>query len=225
MNEVVVVIPWREQPSRIYAYKKLLEWYSKYFPDILVISSDSDEKIFSPGKAKNLGSDKAISEGAKIIVFNDADVFQKPEQLSLAILTAKQNYEAVNPYSRVCEHKTTEQSELFFNEIFMTNHEQDLGEVFPAPKIAQNGLPNRLNPSGGTVVIPTNMFQELGRYEERLIGWGPEDLVLHKKYFNKYGKLFYSIPGALHSTYNDPSYRFKNTKNKKYEDFCISWKD
>jgi predicted glycosyltransferase involved in capsule biosynthesis len=225
MNKVVVVIPWRKHPQRVYAYKRLLEWYAKYFPDILIISSDSDEKIFGPQRAKNLGSEKAISAGAEIIVFNDADLFQKPEQLRLAILTAKQNNEAANPYSRFCQHETAEQSELFFNEIFMTDYEKDLGEVFTAPEIAKNGLPNKLHPSGGIVVIPASVFQELGRYEESLIGWGPEDQVLHKKYFNKYGKLFSSIPGTVHSTYNDPSYRFRNPENEKYEDFCITWKN
>ena len=219
---VVVVIPWRSQPSRVRALKKLCLFFANHHPEFKLIFSDSEDDRFNRSKARNLGAKKAIEIGADIIIFNDADFFTEHKALSNAVKLAYQLQEVVIPYNTYCEHKKKIQTDIFFKEMDFSNL---VGLCVPTPKMSQNGLPNKLAPCSGAVVIPTSIFQEIGGYEEKISEWGPEDQVLHRIYFDKYKKLFTYIPGIGHSTYNDPSVR-KNLfeEHKEFFDF-INFKD
>jgi predicted glycosyltransferase involved in capsule biosynthesis len=214
MAKVAVVIPWRAVPSRIPAFEKLLDFYNKNFPDFEVIPSDSDGETYNIGQSRNLGAKKAIAAGADIIIFNDADSFAKPEIIQKAIEHSIENNEIVAPYNKVHQHYNAQETFLFFQEF---NYELLVGEIIDAPELFESsGLPNRWYPCSGIIVVPKSTFLELGGYEEGIVGWGPEDQLLHKNYFNTYKKLFSYIQGDYHSTYNDPSYRIINPEHSKY---------
>jgi hypothetical protein len=72
--KTVIVIPWREHPSRLEAFNRLIEIFTNTFPDFEIIVSDSTEEKFNLAQARNLGAKEAIARGADIIVFNDADL-------------------------------------------------------------------------------------------------------------------------------------------------------
>jgi predicted glycosyltransferase involved in capsule biosynthesis len=214
MAKVAVVIPWRAVPSRIPAFEKLLDFYNKNFPDFEVIPSDSDGEIYNLSQSRNLGAKKAIEGGADIIIFNDADSFAKPSLIQKAIEYSIENNEIVAPYNKAHQHYNAEETSLFFKDF---DYELPIGEIVSAPQFFSDGSPpTRWNPCSGVIVVPKNIFLELRGFEERIEGWGPEDAVFHKNYFNLYGKLFHYLDGDYHSTYNDPSYRIVNPEHSKY---------
>lgn len=220
MTKISVIIPWREQPSRLFAYEKLIEWYQYYFPNLEIIVSDSDTEKFQLSRARNLGAQKAIDMGSDIIIFNDADAFSDPKSLQNAIAHAEQFNEASVPYSTVYQHERNDESEFFFNKIFMKNRPalfyKKMGRPLYKPSILKTGLPKRLYPCSLVNVFPVNIFQELGGFNEDIKTWGPEDILLHRKYFDKYNKLFVYVEGVVHSTYNDPSVRKINPEYGEY---------
>jgi predicted glycosyltransferase involved in capsule biosynthesis len=214
MNKVTVVIPWRAVPSRIPAFEKVIDFYKKNFPDFEVIPSDSDGEIYNLSRSRNLGAKKAIERGAEIIIFNDADSFAKPELIRKATEYSLENNEIVAPYNKTHQHYDAEETSLFFEEF---NYELPIGEIVCAPQPPSQGEePVKWHPCSGVLIVPKNIFLELDGYEERIEGWGPEDAVFHKKYFNLYGKLFHYLEGDYHSTFNDPSYRIINPDHSKY---------
>jgi hypothetical protein len=83
--------------------------------------------------------------------------------------------------------------------------------------LSAEGIPQtQWHPCSGVVAVPKNIFLELGGFEESIEDWGPEDVVFHKNYFKRYGKLFNYVEGDSHSTYNDPTYRVINPEHTKY---------
>jgi predicted glycosyltransferase involved in capsule biosynthesis len=219
--KVAVVIPWRSQPSRVKAFKKLCSFFTTHHPDFELIVSDSDNDSFSLSNARNLGAKQAIELGADIIIFNDADFFAEPNSLVVAARIAHELQEVVLPYNLYVEHLEKWQTDIFFKDMDFNNV---LGFYVSPPKVLENRLPDKLTPCSGAVVIPTKVFQEVGGYEERISSWGPEDQVFHRLYFDKYQKLFTYIPGTGHSTYNDPTVRHNSPKHQEFFDF-IYFKD
>lgn len=217
MPKVVVVIPWREHPSRVYAYNKLLDWYGHYFSDISVISADSDSGKFNVSQAKNNGASQAIAQGADIIVFNDADAFVKPSQLQNAVAHSESFNEIAVAYSEVCQHTNTKDTRIFFKNLYLKSKDRYLGKRYKKPKMLAEGRPDKLYPCGGVLAVPVGIFKNLDGFEENIIGWGPEDTFFHRKYFDFYKKPFVYVEGILHSTYNDPSWRISGKgHNEKY---------
>jgi predicted glycosyltransferase involved in capsule biosynthesis len=221
--KIAVVIPWRSQPSRVKAFTRLCLFFEENHPSFELIISDNEEDNFNRSKARNLGAKIAIDIGADVIIFNDADCFVEPASLAHAVNIAYASQEAVLPYNMYCQHTKKRHTDVFFSTMNFGNH---FGHCDIPPKILENGLPDKLWPCAGALVFPTKIFKELGGYEEEIAKWGPEDQVLHRKYFDKYNKLFSYIPGTAHSTYNDPTVRYNGSipEYQKFFDF-ISFKD
>jgi len=221
--KVSVVIPWRAHPSRVEAFQKLSSFFTTHHPNFQLIISDSEGDSFSTSNAKNLGAKKAIDLGADIIIFNDADFFVEPESLDNAINIAYELQEVVLPYNKCCQHTKKRQTDIFLKKM---NFSRAFGVVYNPPVLLENKLPDKLWPCGGAIVFPTSIFKELGGYEEEIAKWGPEDQVLHRKYFDQYDKIFLNIPGTAHSTYNDPTVRYNGSvpEYQKFFDY-ISFKD
>ena len=220
--KIIVVIPWRSHPSRVPAFEKVLELYEKNFPEFKVIVSDSLESPFNLAQARNLGAKKAISQGADFIVFNDADFFTSPDALKRAISFANIHNEIVAPYNVYYQHNNEKETSLFLKRL---DYKLKLGKKFTPPTLSYNdSLPRRLWPCSGSIVVPKNIFLELGGFEENIKGWGPEDTMLHRVYFEKYNKLFAYVAGFAHSTFNDPSYRGDRPENQIFKDL-VDFKD
>lgn len=219
---ISVIVPWRSHPTRIRAFEAVMDFYKTNFPDFNVIASDSLGEEFNLAQARNLGAKKAIEEGADLIIFNDADFFTSPEALDRAIAFATKNNEIVAPYNVYNQHNTEKETSVFLRRL---KYDLKLGRRFTPPTLSANdSLPRRLWPCSGCIVVPKEIFKELGGFEEKIKGWGPEDTMLHRSYFEKYGKLFAYVSGSAHSTFNDPSYRGDRPENQQYKDL-VDFKD
>jgi len=216
LGNISVVIPWRPQPSRIFAYEKLLDWYKINYPAIDIIVSDSDTHFFELSRARNLGAQKAIDNGADIIIFNDADAFVSIVSMGHAIAHAEDFNEIVLPYSVACQHRSARETNLFFRKVFMRGIDAELGRIMRKPKLLDNGMPNKLYPCSLVTIVPSNIFKAIGGFNEDIKSWGPEDTLFHRQYFDLYGKTFTYIDGYVHTTYNDPSRRKVNSDYLDY---------
>jgi predicted glycosyltransferase involved in capsule biosynthesis len=220
--KITVVIPWRSHPTRVRAFEAVLNFYKTNFPNFNVIASDSLDKDFNLAQARNLGAKKAIKQGSDLIIFNDADFFTSPEAIDRAIAFASKNNEIVAPYNVYHQHNNEKETSVFLRKL---NYTLNLGKRFTPPTLSYNdALPRRLWPCSGCIVVPKDIFKALGGFEEKIKGWGPEDTMLHRAYFEKYGKLFAYVPGSAHSTFNDPTYRGDRPENQKYKDL-VEFKD
>ena len=201
-KNIVVVIPWRAVEKRVPACNKLLQWYSVNFPDIKVVTADSSAARFSVANAKNNGFAFAVLKGADIVIFNDADSFTSVASLNKAIkMSIIKNVVSV-PYTEVVQHSEEETDEFLSTGSVEASH-----EVFTRPTFNKDGKLDRLHPCGGILVVPVEIFAEIGGFDERLRSWCPEDQVFHKEYIKRYNNTFTYVEGVLHSTYNYPELR------------------
>jgi predicted glycosyltransferase involved in capsule biosynthesis len=220
--KIVAVIPWRTHPSRVEALEKLLESFKNNHPDIEIILSNNPEKEFNLSRSRNLGAKQAIKKGADVVIFNDADFFANPSSLKKAITYAVKNNEIAAPYTVYNQHQNEKETRSFFKRL---DYQISTSKVFSPPKLSySDDLPRRLWPCSGSIVVPVKIFNELGGFEEKIKGWGPEDTMFHRSYFEKYGKLFAYIAGPAHSTFNDPTYRGDRPENQYYKDL-VDFKD
>lgn len=221
--KVSVVIPWRPHPSRIRAFDILIDFYKNNFKDFDLIISDSTQSEFNLAEARNLGAAKAIKNNSDIIIFNDADLFATPRAIRFGVETAFQKQEIVAAYDQYYQHETILETNKFFKTLRYNLHMSK--RYTPPPGISKrDGLPVRLWPCSGCIVVPTQVFIELGGFEEKIRGWGPEDTMFHRAYFEKYGKIFIYAAGQAHSTFNDPSVRGDKPVNKVFRDM-VDFKD
>lgn len=214
--KVAVVIPWRSHPSRVEAFERLLQFFNDNYPDFYIIQSDGGGEAFNLSKSRNDGARQAIELGAEIIIFNDADFFAQPDAISRAVSYAAEHHEIVAPYTQYFQHKNSKETRIFLKKL---DYNIKLGHGYPPPSISQSdGLPRKLWPCSGCVIVPADIFLELGGFEEKIVGWGPEDQMFHRSYYDKYNKLFSYIQGKGHSTFNDPSYRGDKEENKEFKE-------
>jgi predicted glycosyltransferase involved in capsule biosynthesis len=220
--KISVVIPWRSHPSRVEAFERVVSLYKQNFPDFDIITSDSLDADFNLAQARNLGAKKAIESGADIVIFNDADFFAMKDAIERALSYAVSHNEIVAPYNKYYQHETSKETAIFMKK---NDYKLKLGKSFTPPTLSfKDNLPRRLWPCSGSIVVPVNIFKELGGFEEKIRGWGPEDTMLHRSYFDKYGKLFAYVEGSAHSTFNDPTYRGDRPENQHFKDL-VDFKD
>lgn len=214
--KISVIIPWRSHPSRIQAFDKVVDFYKNNFTDFDIIISDSLDVDFNLAQARNLGAKKSIENNTDLLIFNDADFFTSAEALKRAITFAIKNNEIVAPYNRYFQHTNAKETSVFFRRL---DYNLKLGKEFSPPNLSHSDdLPRRLWPCSGCIVVPANIFKELGGFEEKIKGWGPEDTMFHRQYFDRYGKLFAYVAGSAHSTFNDPTYRGDRPENQYFKD-------
>ena len=76
---VAVVIPWREQPSRVFAFNEVRRWYEDCMPDADIIIADNGGEQFHLSASRNHGMREASNYD--VVIVNDADTI--PEILPL----------------------------------------------------------------------------------------------------------------------------------------------
>lgn len=210
-KDIAIIISWRSQPKRVYSFKKLLKWYKSNYSNFKIIISDSDTKNFSLSRSRNLGAQKAIYEGYKILIFSDADAFVEKKCLDMAIENSINNNEITAPYSRLIQHMSQEETYIFFNKEYSIDQ---FSLVFNRPFILENNKINHLEPCSTNIVVPSNIYQEIGGFEEKINSWGPEDILFHKNYILLYKKPFRYINGSLHTTFDYKDYRISSAYDK-----------
>lgn len=81
---LTVVIPWREQPTRLTALDAVCDWYRREIGDVEFSLVDSRDEVFNLSQARNSGV-ASVADAGQVIVINDADTIPQRDSLLRAI--------------------------------------------------------------------------------------------------------------------------------------------
>ena len=74
MIKIGLVIPWREQPSRIPLLKELLAWYEKNLPNVEIFYANRPGQFWQPSGSRNDGVKMAQDAKCDVIKIGRAHV-------------------------------------------------------------------------------------------------------------------------------------------------------
>lgn len=163
---VLVAVPWRPQPHRVYAHEITVARYRELLPDADVVDVDTDHEPFCLAACRNRGVELAEQADYDVAILADADTLPEREPLQAAIDGAQTSGRVHLPY--------TEYRSL-----------QSFGTAqFQAGRPIErcNHLPVAAACSGVFVTTPATWWS-IGGQDERFRGWGMEDvafLVAHR---------------------------------------------
>ena len=99
MTRVLVGIPWRSQPHRVYAHALTLARYLEFLPGAKVVDVDTDHEPFCLAACRNQAVRLAEAGGHNVVVLADADTLPEREPLLAAIQGAAGDNRVHLPYT------------------------------------------------------------------------------------------------------------------------------
>ena len=179
MSKIGLVIPWREQPSRIKPLQAVLDWYQTNLPDIEIFYSDRPGEKWNAAASRNDGVKRAQEAHCDVIILNDADTLPEIEPLMEAIEQCKTDGLVHSPYNK-CKYIDIEMSELYYSgkDIKLLKH-----TLFsPA--------------TGGIWVCTPQAWWDVYGMDEKFHQWGPEDAA-----FDISHRIIKGVPLVPHEGY------------------------
>lgn len=175
-TKIGVVIPWREQPSRIPAFQALTKWYAENLPDAQIFFGDRPGPVWNMSGSRNDGIAAAEAAGCEVIILSDADTFPQLEPLLEAVEAAKKDNKIHLPYTdyRMLKDKGTND---FFRGV---------------PLVDCYALTYPTACSGINVFTP-QAWKSIGGGDEKFKGWGYEDTAMQYVH-----KLVHKTPYIAH---------------------------
>ena len=179
MSKIGLVIPWREQPSRIKPLQAVLAWYQTNLPDIEVFYADRPGEKWNAAASRNDGVKRAQEAHCDVIILNDADTLPEIKPLLEAIEQCKTDGLVHSPYNK-CKYIDMEMSELYYvgKDIRLLKH-----TLFsPA--------------TGGIWVCTPEAWWSVYGMDEKFQQWGPEDAA-----FDISHRIIKGVPLVPHEGY------------------------
>lgn len=173
-----IVIPWREQPQRLKAFRSMKNHYQDFFADKEIFWADDGSELFCRSHSINAGMKYFFDRGFDLVMVNDADTICEISSLHEAIDIAYKNNKIVLPYDTYVDFRKD-------------------GSL--NPKVANRQDINELHPCSGSMIVPNAVYRDIGGFDENFIGWGPEDQEYHYRYYLKYGEKFKYVDGKCFS--------------------------
>lgn len=102
MTRVLVGIPWRSQPHRVYAHDLTVQRYRDLLPDAHIVDVDTDHDSFCLAGCRNKAARMAEAGKYDVAVLADADTLPERDPLLAAIAGAAQDGLVHLPYDRYC---------------------------------------------------------------------------------------------------------------------------
>jgi hypothetical protein len=177
--KIAVVFPWRETPSRLPLKKYVDAWYRFNLPEAKIVYSDSGHTPFNLAASRNAGAEQLLDYD--IIIHNDADVIPNIESLRKGIEETFKTGLFCNPYDR-------------YNIINLKNTKRVLSgktSYVDAPSQQIQGT------CSGTIITTPKSWELVGKFDERFLGWGYEDVAIQIAHKTITGQDFLIIPGVL----------------------------
>ena len=196
-----LIIPCREQPSRIKPLEYVLSWYKTNLPDIEIIYADKPGEFWSASGSRNLWVKKAQEAQCDIIIINDADTIPEINALLEAIEACKQDNMIHNPY-RLCKYFDEEMTEKILNG-------SDI-------KLLKHTLYTEAN--GGIYVCTPEAWWSVGGMDEKFIQWGGEDSAFELAHTIIKGNKIIKHDGYIYclahnQQIHDPGFNFNHLRN------------
>lgn len=99
MTRVLVAVPWRPQPHRVYAHDLTVQRYRDLLPDATLVDLDTSHTMFCLAACRNLGIRMAELGGFDVCVLADADTLPERVPLLTAIEAAQTSGLVHLPYT------------------------------------------------------------------------------------------------------------------------------
>jgi hypothetical protein len=163
---VLVAIPWRPQPHRIYAFNLTVNRYVELLPEASITRIDTDHEPFCLAACRNEAVRQAEERDYDVVVIGDADTLPEQEPLLEAIEQAR--------VSRLVHLPYTEYRSL------RKDGTQQYRAGIPLEVCNHLAVPGAC--SGVYVTTPTTWWSHVGQ-DETFRGWAPEDaawFIAHK---------------------------------------------
>lgn len=157
---VLVAIPWRSQPHRVYAYNLTVARYCGLLPDATVTTVDTGHEPFCLAGARNEGVRTAERGGYDVVVLADADTLPEREPLLAAIDAAQLSGRVHLPYTEYRSLRADGTAQLQAGTLV----ERCTHLVVPAA-------------CSGVLVTTPETWWSIGGQDERFRGWGMEDVA------------------------------------------------
>lgn len=155
---VLVAIPWRPQPDRVYAHDLTTARYRYLLPDADIVNVDTDHEPFCLAGCRNEGVRLAETGGHDVVVLADADTLPEHGPLTAAIEAAATDTRVHLPY----------------NEYWSLRRDGTQQYRAGVPLDHCRHLVVDGACSGVYVTTPATWWSHGGQ-DERFLGWGGED--------------------------------------------------
>ena len=160
MTRVLVGVPWRSQPHRVYAHDLTVQRYRDLLPDAHIVDVDTDHDPFCLAACRNKAVRTAEAGGYDVAVLGDADTLPEREPLLEAVEQAR--------YSRFVHLPYTE-----YRSLGRDGTDQALDGI-PLDHCSHVTIP--FATSGVYVTTPATWWA-CGGQDEHMLGWAPEDVA------------------------------------------------
>jgi hypothetical protein len=185
--KVGIVIPWRETPSRIGPFSKVVEWYGINFPEATIYLADHDYPVFNLAASRNLGVRNAQSDGCDVVLIGDADTIGQAAPIREALESAVLDNICHTPYTRY--HMITDVSTIQF----VKGRHKTIGRC--RSFLYEDAC------SGLYIATPETWFA-MGGQDEKFVGWGFEDTAWRRAHEVIFGKLPMVHEGDAYAMYH-----------------------
>jgi hypothetical protein len=157
---VLVAIPWRPQPHRVYAHDLVRAHYDQILPEASIIDVDTSHQPFCLAACRNLGVKLGEQADEDVIILGDADTLPEPEPLRAAIAACQQTGLVHLPYTEY----------------------RSLGREGTSQHLAGTplaGCDHTVIPfaTSGVYVTTPQAWWASGGQDENFLGWSPEDFA------------------------------------------------
>lgn len=190
MARVLVAIPWRAQPDRVYAHEIVTAHYRRILPDADIIDVDTDHDPFNRAAARNRAVRIAENSGYDVVVIGDADTLPEAAPLREAIEAAPTETRIRLPYTE-------------YRSLRADGTRQYLTGT-PLPDC--NHLTVNVACSGVLVTTPATWWT-CGGQDERMAVWSPEDIALLVAHRTLLGAEFARHNGRVYSLHHNAPQR------------------
>ena len=166
MTRVLVAIPWRPQPHRVYAHELTAARYRELLPDAFVVNVDTEHEPFCLAACRNLGVRMAELDGYGVVVLADADTLPEREPILAAIDGAQTTGLVHLPYT---EYRS-----------LRADGTKQYRRGMPLERCNHFAM---FSSCAGVLVTTPAAWWAVGGQGERFRGWGMEDvafLVAHR---------------------------------------------
>lgn len=160
MTKVLVAIPWRPQPHRLYAFDKVYDWYKTLFPHSVVVPIDTGHEPFCLAACRNRGVQFAEDTDAGVVILADADTLPEPDPLYAAVEACTTSGLVHLPYT---EYRSLRQDGT---DQYLTGT--------PLPDCNHLTVPYA---TSGVYVTTPQAWWASGGQDEMFLGWAPEDMA------------------------------------------------
>jgi predicted glycosyltransferase involved in capsule biosynthesis len=196
-----LVIPWREQPSRIKPLEAVLDWYKTNLIDIEVFYSDRPGEYWNAAASRNDGVKRAQEAHCDVIIINDADTLPEIEPLLKAIEECQKDNMIHNPY-RLCKYFDKDMTDKIFQGADI--------------KLVKHKLYTEAN--GGIYVCTPEAWWSVGGMDEKFIQWGGEDSAFELAHSIIKGRKIVKHDGYIYCLGHDqqiydPGFNFNHLRN------------